>query len=57
MLKTITYLEFMLCLNNDNSINETTKLTRSPNLLNEAIILVNRIENIRREKSNFGTVR
>lgn len=57
MLKTITYHEFKLWLYNVNSIHKTTKLTRSPNLLNEAIILVNRIENIRREKSNFRAVR
>lgn len=57
MLNTITYLEHKLFLGNDNRINKTTKLTMSPNLLNEAIILVNRIENIRREKSNFGAVR
>lgn len=57
MLNTITYLDFKLSLHIDNRINKTTILTRSPNLLNEAIILVNRIENIRREKSNFGAVR
>lgn len=57
MLKTVNYLDLKPYLYNDNRINKTTKLTRSPNLLNEAIILVNRIENIRREKSNFRAVR
>lgn len=57
MLKTESYLDLKPYSHNDNRMNKTTKLTRSPNLLNEAIILVNRIENIRREKSNFRAVR